>query len=80
MWWINGEGDIVAKQIEPYAVGEDDCTDEELDVNELERRMWREKMLLRVRFDKNGLAVISKYEADNAILRKEKEWYENVYM
>ncbi|KAE9596271.1 hypothetical protein Lal_00048821 [Lupinus albus] len=42
-----GEGDIAAKQTEPDAVGEDDYSDEELDVDELERRMWRDKMRLK---------------------------------
>ncbi|KAK2981121.1 hypothetical protein RJ640_016290 [Escallonia rubra] len=42
-----GEGEIVASQAEPEAVGEDDYTDEELDVDELERRMWRDKMRLK---------------------------------
>ncbi|KAE9614911.1 putative transcription factor EIL family [Lupinus albus] len=40
-----GEGDVAVKQSEADAVVEDDYSDEELDVDELERRMWRDKML-----------------------------------
>ncbi|CAL0317561.1 unnamed protein product [Lupinus luteus] len=42
-----GEGDMAVKQTEPDAVVEDDYSDEELDVDELERRMWRDKMRLK---------------------------------
>ncbi|KAK7276586.1 hypothetical protein RIF29_17729 [Crotalaria pallida] len=42
-----GEGDIAAKQTEPDAVVEDDYSDEELDADELERRIWRDKMRLK---------------------------------
>ncbi|XP_059665057.1 ETHYLENE INSENSITIVE 3-like 1 protein [Cornus florida] len=39
-----GEGDAITSLTEPEAVVEDDYTDEEIDVDELERRMWRDKM------------------------------------
>ncbi|KAE8732658.1 Protein ETHYLENE INSENSITIVE 3 [Hibiscus syriacus] len=42
-----GEKDIGASQTEPEATVEDECTDEEIDVDELERRMWRDKMRLK---------------------------------
>ncbi|CAI8586626.1 unnamed protein product [Vicia faba] len=42
-----GEGDIYVRQTEPNSVVEDDYSDEEMDVNELERRMWRDKMRLK---------------------------------
>nr|KYP38936.1 Protein ETHYLENE INSENSITIVE 3 [Cajanus cajan] len=42
-----GEGDITARQTEPEAIVEDDYSDEEIDVDELERRMWRDKMRLK---------------------------------
>ncbi|KAJ7964875.1 Ethylene insensitive 3 family protein [Quillaja saponaria] len=42
-----GEGDGATQQTEPDATVEDDYSDEELDVDELERRMWRDKMRLK---------------------------------
>ncbi|GLU11776.1 hypothetical protein SLE2022_284980 [Rubroshorea leprosula] len=42
-----GEKDGPASQNEPEATVEDDYTDEEIDVDELERRMWRDKMRLK---------------------------------
>ncbi|GAU21615.1 hypothetical protein TSUD_250980 [Trifolium subterraneum] len=42
-----GEGDISVRQAEPDSVVEDDYSDEEMDVDELERRMWRDKMRLK---------------------------------
>ncbi|XP_043724070.1 protein ETHYLENE INSENSITIVE 3-like [Telopea speciosissima] len=40
------EGDLVPEG-EPEATVEEDYSDEEMDVDELERRMWRDRMLLR---------------------------------
>ncbi|THG17596.1 hypothetical protein TEA_023679 [Camellia sinensis var. sinensis] len=42
-----GDGDSAAPQAEPEAVVDDDYSDEEIDVDELERRMWRDKMRLK---------------------------------
>lgn len=42
-----GEGDVVAPPPEPEAAVDDDYTDEEIDVDELEKRMWRDKMRLK---------------------------------
>ncbi|XP_061365819.1 protein ETHYLENE INSENSITIVE 3-like [Gastrolobium bilobum] len=42
-----GEGDIASRQAEPEVIVEDDYSDEEIDVDELERRMWRDKMRLK---------------------------------
>ncbi|MED6183065.1 Protein ETHYLENE INSENSITIVE 3, variant 2 [Stylosanthes scabra] len=42
-----GDSDMTARQTEPDAVVEDDYSDEEIDVDELERRMWRDKMRLK---------------------------------
>ncbi|XVE59124.1 hypothetical protein DITRI_Ditri05aG0020300 [Diplodiscus trichospermus] len=42
-----GEKDVVTSQTEPEATVEDDYSDEETDVDELERRMWRDKMRLK---------------------------------
>lgn len=41
-----GEMDVVPER-EPEATIEEDYSDEEMDVDELERRMWRDRMLLR---------------------------------
>ncbi|XP_027329991.1 ETHYLENE INSENSITIVE 3-like 1 protein [Abrus precatorius] len=42
-----GEGDIAVRPTEPDPVVEDDYSDEEIDVDELEKRMWRDKMRLK---------------------------------
>ncbi|KAF5189105.1 Ethylene insensitive [Thalictrum thalictroides] len=42
----SGEVDL-APETEPEATVEEDYTDDEMDVDELERRMWRDRMLLR---------------------------------
>ncbi|XP_044479730.1 protein ETHYLENE INSENSITIVE 3-like [Mangifera indica] len=42
-----GESDMVPAQTEPEATVEDDYTDEEIDVDELEKRMWKDKMRLK---------------------------------
>ncbi|CAH8261232.1 unnamed protein product [Arabidopsis lyrata] len=43
-----GEVDFcTAPQVEPDSIVEDDYTDDEIDVDELERRMWRDKMRLK---------------------------------
>ena len=42
-----GDGDVTASQTEPEAVVDDDYSDEEMGVDELERRMWRDKMRLK---------------------------------
>ncbi|KAL4318365.1 hypothetical protein GQ457_18G006580 [Hibiscus cannabinus] len=42
-----GEKDVGVSQTEPEATVEDDYSDEEIDVDELERRMWRDKMRLK---------------------------------
>lgn len=41
-----GEGEAYP-QVEPMGQTDEDCSDEEMEVDELERRMWRDKMLLR---------------------------------
>ncbi|KAF7815480.1 protein ETHYLENE INSENSITIVE 3-like [Senna tora] len=41
------EGDVINRQTEPEAVVDDDYSEEETDVDELERRMWRDKMRLK---------------------------------
>ncbi|GAU51213.1 hypothetical protein TSUD_134580 [Trifolium subterraneum] len=41
------EEDITARQTEPEAIVEEDFSDEDIDVEELERRMWKDKMRLK---------------------------------
>ncbi|RDY13522.1 Protein ETHYLENE INSENSITIVE 3, partial [Mucuna pruriens] len=42
-----GEEDITARQTDPEVIVEDDSSDEEIGVDELERRMWKDKMRLK---------------------------------
>jgi ethylene-insensitive protein 3 len=42
-----GEGDVAAPPTEAEATVEDDYTDDEIDVDELEKRMWRDKIRLK---------------------------------
>ena len=61
-----GEGEVVP---EPEATVEEDYSDEELDVDELERRMWRDRILLkRLREQTRG-----KEAADNARQHQSQE-------
>ncbi|XP_045811438.1 protein ETHYLENE INSENSITIVE 3-like [Trifolium pratense] len=41
------EENITARQTEPEAIVDEDFSDEEIDVEELERRMWKDKMRLK---------------------------------
>jgi ethylene-insensitive protein 3 len=41
------EEDITARQTEPEAIVDEDFSDEEIDVEELEKRMWKDKMRLK---------------------------------
>lgn len=43
----NGQGEMTSLPSENGMVVDDDLTDEEIDVDELERRMWRDKMKLK---------------------------------
>ncbi|KAM2482403.1 hypothetical protein FF1_039961 [Malus domestica] len=64
----SGEGDA-APEHEPEAAVEEDYSDEEMDVDELERRMWRDRMLLkRLREQTKG-----KERVDNARQRQSQE-------
>ena len=42
-----GEEDITTRQTDPEVIVEDDFTDEEIGVDELEQRMWKDKMRLK---------------------------------
>ncbi|WVZ10633.1 hypothetical protein V8G54_015163 [Vigna mungo] len=44
---VLGDEDISAQQTDPEAIVEDDFSDEEIGVDELERRMWKDKMHLK---------------------------------
>lgn len=55
-------------ETEQEAPGEEDYSDEEMDVDELERRMWRDRMLLRRLKDQN-----KGKEVDNAKQRQSQE-------
>ncbi|KAJ8898780.1 hypothetical protein K2173_006312 [Erythroxylum novogranatense] len=56
-----GQGEL-APEPEQFATMEEDYIDEEMDIDELERRMWRDRMLLRRRKEQNK----SKEGVDNA--------------
>ena len=63
-----GEGEGVPEH-EQGTGAEDDYSDEEMDVDELERRMWRDRMLLRRLKEQNK----GKEGADNAKQRQSQE-------
>ncbi|KAF4349789.1 hypothetical protein F8388_002511 [Cannabis sativa] len=58
-----------ALEHETEPVGEEDYSDEEMDVDELERRMWRDRMLLRRLKEQNK----GKQGVDNAKQRQSQE-------
>ncbi|KAK6926434.1 Ethylene insensitive 3 [Dillenia turbinata] len=61
-------------QIEPEASVEDDYSDEEIDVDELERRMWRDKMRLRrlkeMSKGKEGVDAVKQQQSQEQARRK----------
>ncbi|KAJ4720450.1 Protein ETHYLENE INSENSITIVE 3 [Melia azedarach] len=63
-----GEGEAVLGH-ETETVVEEDCSDDEVDVDELERRMWRDRMLLRRLKEQNK----SKEGVDSAKQRQSQE-------
>ncbi|KAG7946438.1 hypothetical protein I3843_14G039000 [Carya illinoinensis] len=63
----SGEGDAVPEREPEVAV--EDSSDDEMDVDELERRMWRDRMLLRRLKEQNK----GKEEADNEKQRQSQE-------
>ncbi|KAK8543456.1 hypothetical protein V6N13_136032 [Hibiscus sabdariffa] len=70
-----GEKDLaVASQTEVDAVVEDDYSDEEIDVDELERRMWRDKMrveqLKDKRKGKDGIDTAKQRQSQEQTRRK----------
>ncbi|KAK4275861.1 hypothetical protein QN277_018875 [Acacia crassicarpa] len=69
-----GEGDVVTRQTEPEVAGEDDYSDEEIDVDELERRMWRDKMRLKRLKEqsksKEGIDVVKQRQSQELARRK----------
>ncbi|XP_021277894.1 protein ETHYLENE INSENSITIVE 3-like [Herrania umbratica] len=69
-----GEKDAAASQTEPEATVEDDYTDEEIDVDELERRMWRDKMRLKRLKEQNkgkeGIDIAKQRQSQEQARRK----------
>ncbi|XP_007016682.2 PREDICTED: protein ETHYLENE INSENSITIVE 3 [Theobroma cacao] len=69
-----GEKDVAASQTEPEATVEDDYTDEEIDVDELERRMWRDKMRLKRLKEQNkgkeGIDIAKQRQSQEQARRK----------
>lgn len=63
------EGDMPVSQPEPVAAVDDEYTDDEMDVDELQRRMWRYKLRLKRLKEKNEGEV----EADTAKQRQSQE-------
>ncbi|KAE8688756.1 hypothetical protein F3Y22_tig00110956pilonHSYRG00137 [Hibiscus syriacus] len=54
-----GGKDVAVPQMEVEAAVEDDFSDEEVDVDELEKRLWRDKMRLkRLKEQQKGKEVI----------------------
>ncbi|KAB5543953.1 hypothetical protein DKX38_012065 [Salix brachista] len=68
-----GEMDVVPEP-EPEATIEEDYSDEEMDVDELERRMWRDRMLLRrLKEQSKNTEVVDDEVVDNAKQRQSQE-------
>ncbi|KAE8712142.1 Protein ETHYLENE INSENSITIVE 3 [Hibiscus syriacus] len=69
-----GEKDVGASQTELEATVEDDYTDEEIDVDELERRMWRDKMRLKRLKEQNkckeGIDITKQRQSQEQARRK----------
>ncbi|XWS74253.1 hypothetical protein CRYUN_Cryun02cG0199600 [Craigia yunnanensis] len=69
-----GGKDVVTSQTEPEATLEDDYTDEEIDVDELERRMWRDKMRLKRLKEQNkgkeGIDIAKQRQSQEQARRK----------
>ncbi|XVF20201.1 hypothetical protein REPUB_Repub11eG0177400 [Reevesia pubescens] len=69
-----GEKDVMASQTEPDATVEDDYTDEEIDVDELERRVWRDKMRLKRLKEQNkgkeGIDIAKQRQSQEQARRK----------
>ncbi|XVE79720.1 hypothetical protein DITRI_Ditri14bG0079800 [Diplodiscus trichospermus] len=69
-----GEKDVEPSQTEPEATVEDDYTDEEIDVDELERRMWKDKMRLKRLKEQNkgkeGIDIAKQRQSQEQARRK----------
>ncbi|KAL0558676.1 hypothetical protein IC582_003255 [Cucumis melo] len=68
------EGDAVAPPTDPEVVVEDDYSDEEIDMDELERRMWRDKMRLKRLKEqskvKEGIDIVKQRQSQDQARRK----------
>ncbi|MBA0807331.1 hypothetical protein Gohar_023142, partial [Gossypium harknessii] len=69
-----GEKDVAVSQSEAEATVEDDYTDEEADVDELERRLWRYKMRLKrhkeQHMGKEGIDIAKQRQSQEQARRK----------
>lgn len=69
-----GEREVAAPAPEAEATMEDDYTDEEIDVDELERRMWRDKMRLKRLKEQNkskeGIDIAKQQQSQEQARRK----------
>ncbi|KAJ4842480.1 hypothetical protein Tsubulata_001838 [Turnera subulata] len=69
-----GEGDVSVPPVEAEATVEDDYSDEEIDVDELERRMWRDKLRLKRLKEQNkskeGIDVAKQRQSQEQARRK----------
>lgn len=68
------EGDMAASQPEQVAPVDDEYTDEEMDVDELQRRMWRDKLRLKrlkeQKEDQNGADTVKQRQSQEQARRK----------
>lgn len=68
------EGDAVAPPTDPEVLVEDDYSDEEIDMDELERRMWRDKMRLKRLKEqskvKEGIDIVKQRQSQDQARRK----------
>ncbi|XP_050235374.1 protein ETHYLENE INSENSITIVE 3-like [Mercurialis annua] len=66
--------DVTAQQPDPETPVEDDYSDEEIDVDELERRMWRDKMRLKRLKEQNkskeGIDMVKQRQSQEQARRK----------
>ncbi|CAJ1965206.1 unnamed protein product [Sphenostylis stenocarpa] len=71
---VLGEEDITARQTDPEAIVEDDFSDEEIGVEELERRMWKDKMrhkrLKEQSKSKEGIDAVKQRQSQEQARRK----------
>ena len=71
---VLGEEDMTARQTDPEAIVDDDFSDEEIGVDELERRMWKDKMRLKRMKEqsksKEGIDAVKQRQSQEQARRK----------